>query len=100
MPMEVSCRYPCGGVLCRLKSSNPTQKGPFVRWNRREKIVGEDRRAPEQEVPNGGIAGWFGALFSRPVSVRVALDGLTKFELGCGWSLGKGGRGAVRALHA
>ena len=64
------------------------------------KIVGEDRRAPEQEVPNGGIAGWFGALFSRPVIVRVALDGLTEFELCWGWSLGKGSRRAVRALHA
>ena len=69
-------------------------------WNVREKIVGEGRRAPKQEVMNGGIAGWFGALFSRPVSVRVALDGLTEFEFGCGWSFGKGGRSAVRALHA
>ena len=69
-------------------------------WNMREKIVGEGCRAPKQDVSNGGIAGWFSALFSRPVSVRVALDGLTEFELGCSWSLGKGGRGAVRALHA
>ena len=49
----------------------------------REEIVGEGRGAPQQEVPNGGIAGWFGALLSRPVNVRVALDGLTEFELGC-----------------
>ena len=59
------------------------------------KIVGEDRRAPELEVPNGGIAGWFGALFSRPVIVRVALDGLTEFELSWGLSLGKGCRGEL-----
>ena len=61
-----------------------------------EKITGEDRRAPEDEVPNGGMTGWFGALFSRPVSVRIALDGLAEFELG--WGLR--GRGAVRALYA
>ena len=69
-------------------------------WKMREKIVGEGRRAPKQEVPNDGIAGRFGAVFSCPVSMPVALDGLTEFDLGCGWSLGKGGRGAVRALHA
>ena len=49
--------------------------------NMREKIVGEGPRTPEQEVPNGGIASWFGRLFSRPVSVRVALDGLTELKL-------------------
>ena len=37
---------------------------------------------------------------SRPVIVRIALDGLTEFELCWGWSLGKGGRRAFRALHA
>ena len=68
-------------------------------WNMR-RIAGESRRAREEEVPNVGMTGWFGALFSRPVSVQVAIDGLTDFDLGCGWSLGKGGRDAVRALHA
>ena len=65
-----------------------------------EEIIGEDRRTPEEEVPNGGIAGWFGALFARPVSVRVALDGLADpSSVGVGISLGKGGLDAVRALY-
>ena len=66
----------------------------------REKIFREGHRALNQEVPNDGIAGSFGALLSRLVSVRVALDGLTECELDCGWSLEKRGRSAVRALHA
>ena len=48
----------------------------------RMEIVGESRRALEEEILNGGITGCFGALFARPVSVRVALDGLAEFELG------------------
>ena len=63
------------------------------------KIVGESRRALEEEVPNVGITGSFDALFSRPISARVALYGLMRFELGWGWSLGMGGRGVVRALY-
>ena len=72
----------------------------------REEIIGEDRRAPEEEVPNGGITGWFDVLFACPVSVRVALDGLAKLELAefeLRWDsyLGKGGRrDAVRDLRA
>ena len=66
----------------------------------REEIIGEERRAPEEEVPNGDITGLFGASFARPVSARVALDELAEFELGWGWYRGKGGRGAVRTLCA
>ena len=50
-----------------------------------ENVIREDRRegrrAPEEEVPNGDIADWFGALFTFPVSVRIALDALAKFKL-------------------
>lgn len=68
--------------------------------NLSQKITGEDRRAPEEEVLNDGITGWCGALFARQTSVRLTLDGLTKTELRWGWYLGKDGRGgAIRALH-
>ena len=46
-----------------------------------DKIFGEGRRAPEDEAPNGGITGRLGALFACPSSVRIALDGLARFEL-------------------
>ena len=62
-PTEESRRHACGGV-CRLKK--------------------------EKEVPNGGITGWFGALFECRVSVRVSLNGLTEFELAWCWYLLKG----------
>ena len=58
----------------------------------REEIIGEDWRDSVEEVPNGGITGWFGALFESPVSVRVALDGLAQFSSA---GVGSSGRGSV-----
>ena len=99
-PTEGFRQHPRGGVLCRLKNGFPTEGG-VGGINKTDKIIGEDQRAPEEEVPNGGIIGWFGTLFARPASVRLAIDGLAKFELHWRWYLGKGGRrGAVRGLHA
>lgn len=43
-----------------------------------EKIIGDDRRAPAEEVLNDGITGWCGALFARQISVRPTLDGRAK----------------------
>ena len=50
-------------------------------------------------MPNGRVAGWFDALFARPIRVWIPLDGLAKFELRGGWCFGKGSRRAgVRAF--
>lgn len=40
-----------------------------------------NQRAPKEEVTNGSLTGWLGALFLRSISVRVTLDGLAEVEL-------------------
>ena len=66
----------------------------------REEIIGEHRRAPEEKVLNGGIAGWFVTLFARPMNVRVALDRFAKVERRRCYRGKNGSGGGVRAFYA
>ena len=40
-----------------------------MRWKVKNKIIGGGRGAPEEEIPNGRVTGWFGALFARLMRV-------------------------------
>ena len=47
----------------------------------KKKIVGVDRKTTyEKKVSDGGVTNRFGALFARPIGVRVPLDRLEKLN--------------------
>ena len=67
------CRSLRTGTLYRLKSALPTTgsicEAPGEGGNHRE-----GSRTSEKKIRDGGVANWFGRLFTHPISVRLSLD--------------------------
>ena len=57
----------------------------------KEKIVGEDRGISEKKIPDGGVTNRFGALFTRPIGMRIPLDRLDELDFCRLWRLGESG---------